>query len=73
MKKVLVSIRNGLMSEAIVRALKDYGDFSPHPFSSCVGSNLIGQGESEDVDIVLMEVSYLPGSTLEARAKSFFS
>ena len=67
MKKVLVSIRNGLMSEAIVRALKDYGDFSPCQFSSGTGSNLFGTGETEDADIVLMEISYLPGTTVEAR------
>ena len=67
MKKVLVSIRNGLMSEAIVRALKAYGDFSPCQFSSGTGSNLFGTGETEDADIVLMEISYLPGTTVEAR------
>ena len=67
MKKVLVSIRNGLMSEAIVRALKAYGDFSPCQFASGTGSNLFGTGETEDADIVLMEISYLPGTTVEAR------
>ena len=67
MKKVLVHVRNGLLSEAIVRALSDCEDFSPcRPSSEIRVPNAEPRGTA-DADILLMEVSYLPGSTVEAR------
>ena len=69
MKKVLVSIKNGLLSEAIVRALKGYGDFLPYRLSSETDTNMTGQNQAADAEILLMEVSYLPGTTVETRLK----
>ncbi|MBE5970961.1 MAG: hypothetical protein E7246_00370 [Lachnoclostridium sp.] len=69
MKKVLVSIRNGLLSEAIVRSLRDCGEFLPYPLSSETCTNITEQCKAVDADIVLMEVSYLPGATVEVRLK----
>ena len=69
MRKVLVSIRNRLLSEAIVRALSDYGDFLPRQLSPETGDTLAEECETADADIILMEVSYLPGTTVEARLR----
>jgi len=66
-KKVLVSIRNGLLSEAVVRALSDYGEFLPYRQSSEVRTNNTEQSEVNDADIWLMEVSYHPGTTMGTR------
>ena len=61
MKKVLVSIKNELLSTAVIRTLKDCGEFLPCPMTSEISTN--------DADILLMEISYLPGATMEGRLK----
>ena len=67
MKKVLVSIINGLLSEAVVRALSDYGEFLPYRQSSEVRTNNTEQSEVNDADIWLMEISYFPEASIEKR------
>ena len=52
MKRIFISIQNSLLSAAITRCLKDQGEFS-------IGS------AAEDADIVLMEVCYGAGATLD--------
>ena len=69
MKKVLVSIKNKLLSTAVIRVLKDCGEFLPYPMSSEVSTNNSGKSASMDADILLMEISYLPGATMESRLK----
>lgn len=69
MKKILVSIRNGLLSEAIVRALRDCGEFLPYKISPEVRANISDQCETMGADILLMEISYVPGTTVEARLR----
>ena len=61
MKKVLVSIKNELLSTAVIRTLKDCGEFLPCQVTSEVSTNA--------ADILLMEISYLPGATMEGRLK----
>ena len=50
MKRIFVSIHNGLLSAAIIRSLKDQGEFSV-------------VGRVEDADIVLMEACYGAGAS----------
>lgn len=69
MKKILVSIRNGLLSEAIVRALRDCGEFLPYKISPEARANISDQCETMGADILLMEISYVPGTTVEARLR----
>ena len=69
MKKVLVSIKNELLSTEVIRVLKDCGEFLPCPMTSEVSINTSGKPEAMDADILLMEISYLPGATMEGRLK----
>ena len=69
MKKVLVSIRNELLSTAVIRALKDCGEFFPFQVSPEVSSNNSDWIKGTEADILLMEISYLPGVTMETRLK----
>ena len=67
MKKVFVSIKNGLLAEAVVRVLKGSGEFEPYLIAPEIHANGLDVYESTDVDIWLMEVSYNPGTTVKAR------
>ena len=69
MKKVLVSIKNDLLSTAVIRTLKDCGEFLPCPMTSEVSTNTFDKSALMDADILLMEISYLPGATMEGRMK----
>ena len=69
MKKVLVSIKNELLSTAVIKALKDCGEFLPCPLTPEVSSNTSDKYAPMDADILLMEISYLPGATMEGRLK----
>lgn len=67
MKNVLVSIKNELLSTAVTRALKDCGEFLPRRISSETDTDHSDRLNVTEADILLMEVSYLPGATLETR------
>ena len=70
MIKILVSIHNGLMAEAMTAMLQGSGEFEPFPLS--VGnknSDIARECELRDVQMVLLEVSYANGTTLETRMK----
>lgn len=69
MKNVLVSIKNGLLSTAVTRVLKDCGEFLPYQISSEASTDHSDRLNVTEADILLMEVSYLPGATFEARLK----
>ena len=66
-RKIVVSIRNGLMAESITRALRNCGEFLPYQVSPEAHTSISAQCESLGADILLMEVSYAPGTTVEAR------
>ena len=68
-KKVLVSIKNELLSTAVIRALKDCGEFLPRPMTPEFSTNTSDKSASTDADILVMEISYLPGATMEVRIK----
>ena len=67
MKKVLISIKNELLSTAVIGTLKNCGEFLPYPISSGVGANGFDKPAAMDADIFLLEISYLPGATIESR------
>ena len=70
MLKILVSIHNGLLAEAMTAMLRESGEFEPFPLS--VGnknSNVARECELLDVQMVLLEVSYANGTALETRMK----
>ena len=70
MVKILVSIHNGLLAEAMTAMLRESGEFEPFPLS--VGnknSDIARECELRDVQMVLLEVSYANGTTLETRMK----
>ncbi|MBR3879733.1 MAG: hypothetical protein IKJ24_06420 [Clostridia bacterium] len=69
MKKVLVSIKNELLSTAVIKTLKDCGEFLPCQVTPEVSTNTSDKSALSDVDILLMEISYLPGATMEGRLK----
>lgn len=67
MRKIVVSVRNGLLSEAIIRALNNCGEFQTYPVSPETRTSIPDQCKAICADILLMEVSYTPGTTVETR------
>lgn len=68
MVKILVSIQNGLLAEAMTAMLRESGEFEPFPVPvGSKNSNVVSECEMLDVQMVLLEVSYTSGTTLETR------
>ena len=70
MVKILVSIHNGLLAEAMTAMLRASGEFEPFPIP--VGSrngDIANNCEIMGAEMVLMEVSYSNGTAVEARLK----
>lgn len=67
MRNIVVSVRNGLLSEAIIRALNNCGEFQTYPVSPETRTSIPEQCKAICADILLMEVSYTPGTTVETR------
>ena len=67
MRKIVVSIRNGLLAESITRALRNCGEFLPYQVSPETNTNISAQCKALGADFLLMEVSYAPGTTAETR------
>ena len=70
MKKIVVSIQNSLMAEAITGMLSDSGEFQP--FRIPVGNKktaVVDNCEMLSADILLAEVSYAVGTTVETRLR----
>ena len=67
MRNIVVSVRNGLLSEAIIRALNNCGEFQTYPVSPETRTSIPDQCKALCADILLMEVSYTPGTTVETR------
>lgn len=64
MKKIVVSIQNGLLAEGIVQMLRDSGEF--HPIRT-VSRNVVQNCQALSADILLAEVSYAAGASLDER------
>ena len=72
MRKIVVSIQNGLLAEAITGMLNDSGEFQP--FRVPVGNkknDVVSNCEMLSADILIAEVSYASGTTVEARLREF--
>ena len=68
MVRILVSIQNGLLAEAITAMLRESGEFVPFPIPvGTKNSNVASQCKMLDVQMALLEVSYTNGTTLETR------
>ena len=70
MRKIVVSIQNGLLAEAITGMLNDSGEFQP--FRVPVGNkknDVISNCEMLSADILIAEESYASGTTVEARLR----
>lgn len=68
MKKIVVSIGNGLLAEAITQMLTDSGEFQP--FRLPVGTkknDIVDQCEMLSAETQIAEVSYANGTTIGAR------
>jgi hypothetical protein len=68
MKKIVVSIGNGLLAEAITQMLTDSGEFQP--FRLPVGTkknDIVGQCEMLSAETLIAEVSYAGGTTIDTR------
>jgi DNA-binding NarL/FixJ family response regulator len=70
MRKIIVSILNGLLAEAITTALSDSGEFQPCRIQvSNKKSEAAERCKMFDADLILMEVAYTGGTTVETRLR----
>ena len=70
MVKILVSIHNGLLAEALTAMLSESGEFEPVPISAGSRNGDIAKNcEMLGAQMVLMEVSYSNGTAVETRLK----
>ena len=69
MKNIVVCIGNGLLSEAIIKMLKNSGEFKPFRVLIQKNSNIANDCEALSADILLLDVSYASGTTMETRLK----
>ena len=67
MKKIIISIQNSLLAEAIALSLKKQGQFAPERIEPSKSVEIVPTSIAISADILLMEVSHLIHSTLEAR------
>lgn len=70
MKKIVVSVQNGLLAEAITAMLNDSGEFQPFRIPTGGRTSAVSENcEMLSADILLAEVSYAVGTTVETRIK----
>ena len=70
MRKIVVSILNGLLAEAITTALNDSGEFQPCRIQvSNRKSEAADNCKMIDADLILMEVAYTGGTTVATRLR----
>ena len=67
MKKIVVAIQNGLLAEGIVRMLRESGEFFPIRTISEKKDSVIQNCKALSADILLAEVSYASGTTMDRR------
>lgn len=65
MKRIVISVQNGLLAEAITRTLSESGEFELFSVKNGEQDDIPCSCDSLSADILLMEVSYRPGSTLD--------
>ena len=67
MRKIVVSIQNGLLAEALTNLLKESGEFEPFRVAVDKKKRTVPACLAFEADIVLMEVSQAPAATLDVR------
>lgn len=67
MKKIVVSIQNGLLAEGIVQMLKESGELYPIRTVSGKKDSVVQNCQALSADILLAEVSYASGTTMDRR------
>lgn len=67
MKNVIVSIQNGLLSEAIARILYESGEFKTYRVPVNHLCSVVNDCIALAADILLMEVSCVSGTTIDER------
>ena len=67
MKKIGISIQNGLLAEGIIRMLNENGGFQPIRITSPKKSGVVSSCQLQSTDILLAEVSYAAGATIAGR------
>lgn len=70
MKRIMVSIKNQLLSEAIFTALTQTGDFRPERVLTDRLQDTAYLCKSTHVEILLMDVTSSPDATLEQRLET---
>lgn len=67
MKKIGISIQNGLLAEGIIRMLHENGEFQPFRITSPKKNGVVSNCQLYGADILLAEVSYASGTTIDGR------
>ena len=67
MRKIVVSIQNGLLSEALTQLLSASGEFEPYRTAVDKNKRAVSACVACNADIVLMEVTHTAHTALEAR------
>ncbi len=67
MKKIGISIQNGLLAEGIIRMLSENGEFQPFRITSPKKNGVLSNCLLQEADILLAEVSYASGATIDGR------
>lgn len=67
MRKIVVSIQNGLLAEALTQMLSASGEFEPYRTAVDKNKRAVSACMACNADIVLMEVTHTAHTALEAR------
>ena len=67
MKKIGISIQNGLLAEGIIQMLSRSGEFWPFRITSSKHDGVVDSCRTQSADILLAEVSYAALSTIDSR------
>ena len=67
MKKIGISIQNGLLAEGIMQMLGESGGFQPFRIVSTKKNGVVTTCQLQGSDILLAEVSYAAGATIDVR------
>lgn len=67
MKIIGISIQNGLLAEGIIQMLNESGGFQPFRIVSPKKNGVVSNCRLQEADILLAEVSYASGTTIDGR------
>ena len=67
MKKIGISIQNGLLAEGITQMLSESGGFQPFRITSPKKNGVVTSCQLQGAELLLAEVSYAAGATIDGR------